>query len=118
MPPNGMPNMQGGPRPNGGMMGPRPNLPMRPNGPGPRPMMQPRPGAMGPRPQLPPNGAAPRPRPMVPPKPGMEGAPNPNTDGKDPFATTPQQRMFYQNLFVQLVGAIIIIIIIIIIYNI
>ena len=66
----------------------------------PAPMMPPRPGMMPPRPGMMP----PRPG-MMPPRPQQPQQPQQPQDGKDPFATTPQQRMFYQNLFVQLVSS-------------
>ena len=77
--PNGFGFNQGN-QPNGGMMGPRPVPP-------------PKPGTMGPRP-------------MLPPKPGMQNSATPQqanqNNSNDPFATTPQQRGFYQQLFMQL----------------
>ena len=89
MPPHGMMNMNAGINRTGGMPPSGANHPVQPNGSGPRPMMPPKPQQMGPRP-------------MMPPKPAMGAPGNAANGNEDPFATNPQQRMFYQNLFIQL----------------
>ena len=86
---------------------------------GPRPILPPKPGMMEANPMMPPNAGTGRGVPPVPPKPGMMGPrpmvpQNPNANplsnqpqgqDQDPFATTPQERGFYQLLFVQLVNS-------------
>ncbi len=86
---------------------------------GPRPILPPKPGMMEANPIMPPNAGTGRGVPPVPPKPGMMGPrpmvpQNPNANplsnqpqgqDQDPFATTPQERGFYQQLFVQLVNS-------------
>ena len=90
-------NASGGPNP--GMMGPRPVLP-------PKPIMS------GARPLPTPNQNTDTSAPALPPKPRMmaqSSLSQSNTvlsqpaGGVDPFATNPQQRAFYQQLFIQLV---------------
>ena len=90
-------NASGGPNP--GMMGPRPVLP-------PKPIMS------GARPLPTPNQNTETSAPALPPKPGMmtqsslsqsSTSLNQSASSVDPFTTNPQQRAFYQQLFIQLV---------------
>lgn len=89
---------------NPGMMGPRPMLPPKPGTMDFTSMPSSKPNMEGGKPPMPAKPGMMGPRPLMPPKPNANPLSNMNqNEGGDPFATSLQERGFYQQLFMQLV---------------